>query len=260
MTDRESFLAACLANPADDTTRLVYADFLREAESPLGRFLWAGVTLAKFRGQVVEDGMFFDAQKELNDTAPTVLASQLKSLFGWEWETLVWDQCDTMADHLTVALLAQGQPGGYRLHAGQAGRTARGQNNSAVIYERGMLTGLRLLLADWREVAAKVLAVCPLERVDILDVPGLTLRVCGPEGGWRLTGELRAPRRARPTGGITVLQAEFEPARTWAIDIPAQPFRFREQFVTAAVSSSDSACAILHARSGDRWPGPPDWL
>jgi uncharacterized protein (TIGR02996 family) len=44
VTDRDSLLSAVLASPADDTARLVFADFLEENGEPgFGRFLRAGV-------------------------------------------------------------------------------------------------------------------------------------------------------------------------------------------------------------------------
>jgi uncharacterized protein (TIGR02996 family) len=56
VTDRETLPATILADPSDDTARLV----LRESEDPderaRGRFLWAGVTASRYRRQdVVED-------------------------------------------------------------------------------------------------------------------------------------------------------------------------------------------------------------
>ncbi|HJZ59719.1 MAG TPA: TIGR02996 domain-containing protein [Gemmataceae bacterium] len=50
MTDREALLVAALGEPADDTARLVLADYLEENGEPdLGRFVRTGVTAARFR-------------------------------------------------------------------------------------------------------------------------------------------------------------------------------------------------------------------
>jgi uncharacterized protein (TIGR02996 family) len=50
MTDQEAFLVALFTNRADDTTRLVYADWLDERGDPLGSVLRAEHAAAQVRG------------------------------------------------------------------------------------------------------------------------------------------------------------------------------------------------------------------
>lgn len=265
MSDRSTLLAACLDSPADDTARLVYADWLREQDNPatqaLGRFIWAGVTLAGFRGSApVEDGMFFDAQKELNETAPRVLAAQLKTVLGWEWEKTVWDSGDKKPDEVMASRFHDSAPGGYRMHPGNVRRGADAiKRLPCVTYSRGMLCGLRLTLATWREVAASVLAACPLERVEVLDVPGLVLRVLRePDERWRLAGELRLsaiPPSAvfGPSGSYT---APASPATTLTEALPERGFHERSALVEEIGLTTEAVATCLRLDADDRWPGP----
>jgi uncharacterized protein (TIGR02996 family) len=55
MTDEDAFLAALKANPADDTARLVYADWLDERDQPQkAAYLRAVVDLTRLRGGTPE--------------------------------------------------------------------------------------------------------------------------------------------------------------------------------------------------------------
>src|SRR5262245_62142660 len=49
MNDEAAFIAAILASPADDTNRLVYADWLEDHDDPRGAYLRAEVAWAKSR-------------------------------------------------------------------------------------------------------------------------------------------------------------------------------------------------------------------
>ncbi|WP_439624934.1 TIGR02996 domain-containing protein [Gemmata sp.] len=74
MSDHSHLWAACLADPADDTARLVLADLLRESDDSdaqaKGRFLWAGVTAAGFRdADLIDDPHYYAAQAELGAVA-----------------------------------------------------------------------------------------------------------------------------------------------------------------------------------------------
>jgi uncharacterized protein (TIGR02996 family) len=266
MTEREILLGNCLARPGDDAARLVYADYLRiEQDSPLGRFVWAGVTLSRYRGsEPVGEGDFFDAQRELEASAPTILSSQLNALFGWLWPDVLWDTSSEKPDQVFAASIAPTDPhepflqGGYRLRHDQGERTARSRNRPAAIYERGMLHTLRLPLARWREVARAVLSVAPLACVELLDVPGCVLRVMGPDacrpgGGWRMSAELKLPAAVRlfdpPASG---------PANIYRINPAAKlPHGYsRALLVAMAVEITDMLLADLEGSAGERWPGP----
>jgi hypothetical protein len=176
-------------------------------------------TLPRFDArELIDDGMYYDAVRELNETARVVLAPQLGHLLGWDWLHVMWDQHAVSPD---------------RIHAVNfAGDTIMGRNQTThrgshsvphwprATYERGMLTELRLPLGRWREVAGTVLAVCPLKRVEVLDVPGLTFEVLGPDAchtgdGWRMAAELKLPRR------LHVLPAHFPPS----FGLPAACYR-----------------------------------
>ncbi|VTT97593.1 unnamed protein product [Gemmataceae bacterium] len=71
MSEAAALWAACLADPADDTARLVLADLLRESDDPdqqaRGRFLWAGVTAARWSrdNDVIDDPLNGTSQREL---------------------------------------------------------------------------------------------------------------------------------------------------------------------------------------------------
>jgi uncharacterized protein (TIGR02996 family) len=261
-TDRAALFAACLNEPADDTARLVYADFLREQDDPvtqaIGRFVWAGVTLAGFRGhEPVGDGMFFDAQRELNAVAPTVLAAQLGHLLGWKWEHTGWDQGIEHPDRVTGGVIppATGAP---RRVLSQMRRT-RANAGPGVLYERGMLTAVRLPLAEWLGHASGLLAAAPLQRVDVLDVPGLSLHVIGPDNGWVLAGELQLPptvEQLRRRGLIGPTAPTPQPLPGPMPKAMAQG-KSRSHLTEAARRFSIGICRSLWAAAGDEWPGPP---
>jgi uncharacterized protein (TIGR02996 family) len=68
MSDEEAFLAALKANPADDTARLVYADWLDEHNEPAkGQYLRAVVDLARLSGGTAE---YNDAAGRLYTACP----------------------------------------------------------------------------------------------------------------------------------------------------------------------------------------------
>ena len=74
VTDRDTLYATVLADPADDTARLVLADLLRESDDPdaqaRGRFLWAGVTAAQFRDhELIDDPLYYTDLRELAGVA-----------------------------------------------------------------------------------------------------------------------------------------------------------------------------------------------
>jgi uncharacterized protein (TIGR02996 family) len=79
VTDREALQAAALAAPADDTARLMLADYLDETgESDLARFLRAGVVASRYRtAEVIEDAEFYSALADL----PAVASSDAP--VGW---------------------------------------------------------------------------------------------------------------------------------------------------------------------------------
>jgi hypothetical protein len=70
------------------------------------------------------------------------------------------------------------------------------------VFTRGLLSELALRLEGWPDIAAQALAVWPLERVVITDIPGLTFWIDAPNldnPQWKLTAAFtvqhRRPRR-----------------------------------------------------------------
>jgi uncharacterized protein (TIGR02996 family) len=245
MTDRDSLLTAVLETPADDTARLVLADFLEEnGEDEFGRFLRAGVTASRFRDDpVIDDPAYYDALHELSDVASAGQPAQWVSALGlgpsplsildWGW--------DNTADKVAVRL-------------------------GAVIadFERGMLAGLTLTLGEWYDVAGGALTSWPLERATIRDVLGLSFRVSSPtpaRPGWVLTGVLKCPpRRVRLTGESAVDQSLspvpflVEPADELKVE---DGFLTRGELVTGVAAASVRVVDELREMAGDRWPSPP---
>jgi uncharacterized protein (TIGR02996 family) len=246
MTDRDALLSAVLEHPADDTARLVLADFLRERSDPsdvaLGRFLWAGVVASRYRdADVIEEAEYYAALAELTAVASEGWPARWLAALGpgpapvtadnWGW--------DSTADRVTVRLGTVGAE-----------------------YGRGMLTGLTLGEAEWIAVARAALATWPVELVTVSDVSGLTLRIEAPSDarwGWRLRGELRLPGRRVPlVGGVVAAALSpfpglVEPATTLRVE---WPFPNRAALSAAADTASLDMFASLRDQAGDRWPPP----
>jgi uncharacterized protein (TIGR02996 family) len=263
MNERAGFLADILANPADDNPRLAYADWLRERDDPFdrlhGRFLWAGLTLARFRGkEAVEDGMFFDAIRDQTASAVRVLGVQLKHLLGWSEDDWNWDNEADAPDRITAAKLPPKVAGENRRQR-QDRRRHQGPRN-AVVWERGCVTGVRLPLVTWATRAEWLFTHCPLERIELLEVPGLVLTLVRDQttrAGWRMSGELNLPR-------VPVLGTNAH--------LPATR---HHQFVPSYEGNADGlsrdraavnlwdwtaiALTYLSQAAGPRWTGPAEW-
>jgi uncharacterized protein (TIGR02996 family) len=192
MTERRAFLSQILDHPDDDTARLVFADWLEENGEPeFGRFLRAGVTLAKYRHapavtSIGED--YWEGMRVLRATAETVLAAQLAAALvrpdaGFAWCHMGWD---AHADLVTA-------------------RYAKGRT---VKVTRGLVSELRIDLDEWLKVAYRVLSAAPLETVVITDAPGLTFYVRPPQPGgrlaWRVEAMLMTDPGARTPEGLPV--------------------------------------------------------
>jgi uncharacterized protein (TIGR02996 family) len=184
MTDRESLLSAVLDQPADDTARLVLADFLREQTDPadmaLGRFVWAGVTASRYWavGAVADDDLdaaFAELSAVVADWWPARWLAALglgpTPLTAGDWG------CETIDDRVTVLLGA-----------------TTGE------FERGMLAGLTVTLDQWYDAAARALAAWPVERVTVSDAPVLAFWVSADAArpGWCLSVALTGPTHPPP--------------------------------------------------------------
>ncbi|MBA4190221.1 MAG: hypothetical protein C0467_19725 [Planctomycetaceae bacterium] len=244
MTDRESLLASVLADPADDTTRLVLADFFREADDPetraRGQFLWGGVTAGSFReDELIEDRLYYTAQAEIAAVASAGFPAEWLAAIGigpnplskrdWVW--------DCTRDRVTVRI-----------------------GTVVGVYLRGMLSELSLALDEWYQVATAAMESWPIERVAITSVPGVSFHIAKVEVGWCLSARLKLPDRRVPLTG-SIVPAGVSPAPT-LVTGPAD-WRVEEFFAdrTALVNAVGSASAILVASlrevAGDRWPTPP---
>ena len=232
-----------LENPADDTARLVLADLLRESDDPddraLGRFLWAGVTAARFRGdRVIDDPLYYAAQREIAAVASAGYPARWLCSLGagpvpadrdWGW--------DSTFDRVTVRV------------GGVAG-----------VFTRGMLAGLSLPLGDWYAIAPAALASWPLEQGTVTDVPGLAFSIDAADGAWRLSARLRVPGRRVPLVGggvVPAAVASFASLTDGPGDWRVEEIRpDRAALVAGLTSVSASLVADLRDVAGDRWPSP----
>src|SRR5262249_17932540 len=134
-TDRDALLAAVLANPADDTARLVFADFLEENGEPqFGRFLRVGVVA----------GQFFDRNPQ-----PAEVAAQADALRE------IAACCTAGTPVGWVAALGLGPrpltPGdGFAEHVVDDRVTVR-IGPTAAEFTRGMMVALGVTLGEWYE-------------------------------------------------------------------------------------------------------------
>ncbi len=241
MDDRAALFAAVLDSPADDTARLVLADWLEEhGEDHLGRFVRAGVVASRFAGaDVIDDPDYYAALRTIGRVAaaghPAAWLSELgigpRPLAAGDW---AWDSA---GDRVTVRV---GAPAGA--------------------FRRGLLAELELPLADWVAVAGAALAAWPIERVRAADVPGLSFEVDRLPDGWRLSGRVRLPRRNVPMTGraspsiIAPGAVLTQSPADWAAD---QLFADRTALVEGAARECAALVDDLKAAAGDRWPRPP---
>lgn len=227
MTDAATFLAAILADPGDDLVRLVFADWLREQPDPgrvaAGRFLWAGVTAARYRGAPgpIEDDDYWLAVREMGEVerraVPDALrAAGLRVDDGWVSEAV--------ADRVTV----------------------RYRDGQRAVFERGLVAGLRVGLGEWVAVADPVLARCPLGWVEVADVPGLTVRYepGSDPGRWSCTVRLAPTGRPAPWG----------PAQSPVVERRAE---YPDRAALVARSRADAWGMVYDVRreARGRWPG-----
>jgi uncharacterized protein (TIGR02996 family) len=240
VTERHALFDAVLDRPADDTGRLVLADWLEEnGEGDLGRFLRAGVVASRFRAEgFIEDPTYYSALAEIASVAKggsparwvaaVGLAPEPPAARDWSW--------DSACDRVTVRV-----------------------GESAGVFARGLLSELELPLDRWYAAADDVLRRWPLDRVRAADVPGLGFEIERLEDGWRLTGRVRLPRRNVQLTGFSMPAAIAagavlaETGAEWAAD---QLFPDRAALAEGASRESAAIVADLKEAAGDRWPRP----
>ncbi len=241
MDERTALLTAVLNGPADDTDRLVLADWLEEhGEEHLGRFIRAGVAAARFSGaDLIDDPDYYSALRVLSRIATAGHPAAWLAAVGlgtvplgpgdWAW--------DNAADRVTVRIGA-----------------------SAGVFRRGLLSELDVSLARWSAVAAPVLSAWPIERVRASDVPGLSFEMTPVATGWRLTGRVKMPRRNVPlirTAVPTAIAPGAVLTDSSAELVADQLFPDRPSLVAGAVRECEALVKELADAAGDRWPRSP---
>jgi uncharacterized protein (TIGR02996 family) len=242
LNERSALLDLILTNPADDTARLVLADLLRESddasEQARGRFLWAGVTSARFRNDdLIDDPLYYTAQQEIAAVSSVgypvrwliELGIGSKPSGGKDWG---WD-CNH--DRVTVRL-----------------------GLSSSLFARGMLSGLSIGLAEWFKLSQRVLIETPLETVAILDIPGLGIEIDQQESKWRLTARLKIPTQRVPLMGPGLLPTAMAPGPflietegDWRVE---ELYSTRAALVEGVSGMSSSLVEELREAAGNRWP------
>lgn len=244
MTDRDSLLAGILAEPADDTIRLVFADLLREsddiADQALGRFVWAGVIAAQFRKhENIDDPIYYSAHCEIEDVAieghPYRWLAELGigsvPIRHAEW---LWD---CTLDRVTVRC-----------------------GEKVGIFTRGLLAELTVTWDEWLAITPTVFSAWPLELVNVVDRPGLSFTIGRTSSSWRCIARLKVPQRRVPLGGGVLPNAYApipfltEERAEWRIE---ELFADRQAMVETIGSASGRLVAELREVAGDRWPQPP---
>jgi uncharacterized protein (TIGR02996 family) len=196
LNERSAIHELILANPADDTARLVLADLLRESDDASdqarGRFLWAGVTASRFTDvDLIEDPLYYTAQQEIAAVSSAGYPAQWLLDLGvgssplekkdWAW--------DCIHDRVTVRLA---------IFSG--------------FFCRGMLSGLSIGLAEWYKLAQHLLGATPLEKIAIYDIPGLSFGIDQHESNWRLTASLKLPDQRIPLVGSGSIPSAMAPS------------------------------------------------
>ncbi len=246
MDDRAALFANVLSAPADDTARLVLADWLDEnGEGEFGRFLRAGVRAAQIQAlDQLDDPAYYDALRTITEvTTAGIPAGWLAglgigpdplALGSWVW--------DNTGDRVTVRIGP---------HAG--------------VFTRGLLSELIVPLQAWYDLAARALESWPLERGTITDIHGLSFWIepPGDDPQWRLTAAFTVqPQRPRPRGVLGVLVGLFGsndppppvPVNRWAASLA---FLDRPSLVWAAAEAWPELLDEVRAAAGDRWTGSP---
>ena len=243
--DRAALLDNVLTDPADDTARLVLADWLEEHdEAPFGRFVRAGVVASRFRGaELIDDPDYYAAARVISDIATAGRPS-------------VW---------LSAAGAAGPSPLAFRgLGLGQRRRPGDGAHRClrrhVLPRPPGRIGGdargvVRTDGARARRLADRV-GSCVLGRARLVPLNWSGFLTAG----WRITGRVRMPRRNVPLSGGEVAFANASGAvlsqssSEWAAD---QFFADRTALVAgAARGSAPRLVDDLKDAAGDRWPRP----
>jgi uncharacterized protein (TIGR02996 family) len=206
LSDRNTLLRIVLENPADDTARLVLADCLRESDDPnvlaRGRFLWAGVVSSRRAPQADEpDPLTELAVCDLMTVTGQGHPARWRADLGIGPSPLTRDDWDWSIERDLVSITIKPRSG---------------------CFSRGMLSQLSVLLGEWYEMGEKALSLWPIERVNILDVPGLYIAIEKTGEAWELVGGFGPDEddiRIEPDPNFWSIRHQFDDRRSlvaWA--------------------------------------------
>jgi uncharacterized protein (TIGR02996 family) len=240
MSASNPFLAAILQDPTDDGARQGCADWLQEdGGSPIwGRFIAASLVLARYRNirLPVVDPEYPRAVAELDATALTVVQQMSRAIgLRAEGERWIWDAKDDAVTGLEVP------PKGHK---------SRGLGRG-IMLRRGLLSGVLASLRWCLDLFDKTLTRCPLEKVEVLDVPGLVFDVAIlGDGHWELKSTLsvRPQVVGRDNGPFYMMPAD---RWTWG-----REYKTRDDLVVDAAHAIPEMIERIQRMAGERWPGP----
>lgn len=156
MTYRDALLLAILLDPPEDVPRGAFADCIQEdGDDDFAAFIRAGITAAKYRHETVIDAQeYYDALRDINRVCEAGHPAEWIADIGVvsaAIETGNWGWSNTL-DRVAVRI-----------------------GKALGVYIRGMLSELTVTLGEWSAIAERALTRRPIERVNMSDVPGLSL-------------------------------------------------------------------------------------
>ncbi len=130
------------------------------------------------------------------------------------------------------------------------GQPSRRQSRR-IILRRGLLSEVRASLRWCLDLFAKTLTRCPLEKVEVLDVPGLVFEVALlGEDHW----ELKTTLSVRPQiVGVDNGYEQLRPADRWSW---GREYKSRDDLVADANHAIPDMIERIQQMAGERWPGP----
>jgi uncharacterized protein (TIGR02996 family) len=164
MRDGDGLLKAILADPDDDTPRLVYADWLDENGEPArAEFVRVQVELAKYPDQAFLDN--FDAHPE-TCTCGGCLGLRLRRREG----ELLRDFNRTLLEPRPPGMFSWQHNGRFGWGVKESGYPGR---DFPITFSRGFITTLICTAADWHAHGDAILARHPVREVTLTTTPRL---------------------------------------------------------------------------------------
>lgn len=176
MTDRDALLAAILAQPKEDTPRLVYADWLEENGQPeRAEFIRLQIELALLAVTIAQLGGEEKIRERLNNRTLRVMSPTLVEIYETrlhQWYELRRRERELIDSHGYSWFPAQQ----YGLLWGVTNEPlSDGDRRQHITFSRGFISAITCTWDSWRTHAAAILRAQPVERVR------LTTR---PDGDW----------------------------------------------------------------------------